>query len=265
MKKINFIPTENKLALDDAASKKRKELKEALLKGKKVAVGITGKPAGPNEKSISFIPTENKLALDDAASKKRKELKEALLKGKKVAVGITGKPTGPNEKSISFIPTENKLAAIAHWYEKDPQLFTAEKTAMEQHFPQFRLERLDDGRLAWVGELNIGIWNNITWTVMAVYDNNHPQAVMGSSVRVYLVQPDIYDIIDHIGWRPTHLLADSEGDIYLCTAEASNIKTGKISTSAVSVILWAVKWLMAFELVMTGDLTKEQFNTHGVI
>ena len=44
-----------------------------------------------------------------------------------------------------------------------------------------------------------------------------------------------------------------------------NIKTGKETTSAASVIAWAVKWLMSFELVLTGDLSQEQFNTHGVL
>ena len=141
----------------------------------------------------------------------------------------------------------------------------AEKAAMNHAFPGFALDKLDDGRLAWVGSLNIGILGDNEWHIMAVYNNNHPEQVMGSSVRVYLIQPDIDELIKDLGWKPFHLLPDSNNQYYLCTAEAGNIKTGKETTSAASVIAWAVKWLMAFELVLTGDLSQEQFNTHGVL
>ena len=73
------------------------------------------------------------------------------------------------------------------------------------------------------------------------------------------------DLIKGLGWRPLHLLMDSNNQLYLCTAEAGNIKTGRENTSAAAVIAWAVKWLMSFELVLTGDLSQEQFNTHGVL
>jgi hypothetical protein len=68
-----------------------------------------------------------------------------------------------------------------------------------------------------------------------------------------------------MGWAPTHLLRDSDNQLYLCTAEADDIKVGKKVTSAASVVGWAVKWLLAFELVLTGDLPKEKFNEHGGI
>ena len=214
-------------------------------------------------KKIISIPS-TRLAADDATLKaKREELKKKLLEGKKVTIAPDGNVTKGDDSSSIVIP-KGKLA-ITQWYEKDPGLLMAEKAAMNHAFPGFALDKLDDGRLAWVGSLNIGILGDNEWHIMAVYNNNHPEQVMGSSVRVYLIQPDIDELIKDLGWKPFHLLPDSNNQYYLCTAEAGNIKTGKETTSAASVIAWAVKWLMAFELVLTGDLSQEQFNTHGVL
>jgi len=211
--------------------------------------------------TLSTIPA-CKLADDEALKRKREELKRKLLEGKKIPISPTGNVTQATEKGGISIPP-GKLATLTHWYERDPGLLAAEKVAMANFFPHFELEKLEDGRMAWTGSLSIGLMGNNFWYIMAVYNNNHPQQVMGSSVRVYLIEPDIQELINGLGWRPTHLLCDSENQLYLCTAEASNIKTGNEVTSAASVIAWAVKWLMAFELVLTGDLSKEKFNEHG--
>jgi len=194
----------------------------------------------------------------------RKTGKEKLLIGKKIPISPTGNVTSGADAGQGISIPAGKLA-VNQWYEKDPGLLSAEKAAMAYAFPYFTLDKLDDGRLAWIGELNIGVMGDTSWNIMAVYNNNHPQQVMGSSVRIYLVDPDINDLIDGMGWTPTHLLRDSNNQVYLCTAEAGNIKTGKAVTSAASVIAWAVKWLMAFELVWTGDLPREKFNEHGGI
>ena len=263
MKKIISIPS-TRLAADDATLKaKREELKKKLLEGKKVTIAPEGNVTKGDDSSSIVIP-KGKLANEDAVLKaKREELKKKLLEGKKVTIAPDGNVTKGDDSSSIVIP-KGKLAII-QWYEKDPGLLMAEKAAMNHAFPGFALDKLDDGRLAWVGSLNIGILGDNEWHIMAVYNNNHPEQVMGSSVRVYLIQPDIDELIKDLGWKPFHLLPDSNNQYYLCTAEAGNIKTGKETTSAASVIAWAVKWLMAFELVLTGDLSQEQFNTHGVL
>jgi hypothetical protein len=254
------------LADDDAALKaKREELKKKLLAGKKIPISPSGSVTQGADDGAGISIPPGKLADDDAALKlKREELKKKLLAGKKIPISPSGSVTqGATEGNGISIPP-GKLA-LNQWYEKSPSLLEAEKAAMAQFFPYFTLEKMDDGRLAWLGELNPGVVGDSTWHIQAVYNNNHPQQVMGSSVRVYLVSPDIEDLMDGMGWTPTHLLRDSNNNVYLCTAEADDIKTGKQVTSAASVIAWAVKWLMAFELVMTGDLPKEKFNEHGGI
>ena len=263
MENMIFIPA-TMMASDDAALKaKREALRDALIKGKKITIASDGDVTKGNDSSSIVIP-KGKLASDDAALKaKREALRDALIKGKKITIASDGDVTKGNDSSSIVIP-KGKLA-VTQWYEKDPGLLMAEKAAMNRYFPGFTLDKLDDGRLAWVGKLKIGILGGNEWYIMAVYNNNHPYQVMGSSVRVYLIEPNIDDLINALGWRPLHLLLDSNNQLYLCTAEAGNIKTGKENTSAAGVIAWAVKWLMSFELVLSGELTKEQFNTHGVL
>jgi len=217
--------------------------------------------------STISIP-KGKLAADDDAilKAKREALKKKLLEGGKITLKKDGSVTNDlGDDSTISIP-KGKLAA--QWYENDPALLEAEKAAMHKCFPGFTLDMLDDGRLYWMGELSPGIYETkfhkkMTYTVMAVYNNNHPQQVMGSSVRIYPVFPDVDELIDMCGFRPYHLLIDSKDNLYLCTNEAGNVATGTTTTSAASVLAWAVKWLMSLELVITGDLSKEMFNEHG--
>lgn len=258
-----IIPA-GKLAMDDAALKaKREALKQSLLQGKKVTIKPDGKVSEGDGSGIN-IPT-GKLASDESAAAKRKALKEALLNSKKVSIKPNGNVSeGENGANLN-IP-KGKLAS--QWYESNPSLLEGEKMAMRKFFPNFTLDKLDDGRLYWMGELNPGIYETKfgvrkTYTVMAVYNNNHPEQVMGSSVRIYPVLPDVDDIINECGFRPYHLLRDSSGNLYLCTNEAGNVKTGSTTTSAASVLAWAVKWLSCYELVLTGDLDKDVFNRHG--
>lgn len=250
--------------MDDAALKaKREALKKSLLEGKKVTIKPDGKVSEGGGTGIN-IPT-GKLAADDAALKaKREALKKSLLEGKKVTIKPDGNVSNGGGTGIN-IPT-GKLAA--QWFETNPSLLEGEKMAMNKFFPGFKLDKLDDGRLYWIGELSPGIYETKfgvkkVYTVMAVYNNNHPEQVMGSSVRIYPVLPDVQDLIDECGFKPYHLLRDSNDNLYLCTNESTDMKTGTTTTSAASVLAWAVKWLSCYELVLTGDLDKDVFNRHG--
>ena len=269
MNRTITIP-QGRFAADDAALKaKREALKKKLLEGGKITLkqdgGVTDE-SGAKDSTIS-IP-KGKLATDDAALKaKREALKKKLLEGDKITLKQNGGVTdesGAKDSTISVPP--GKLAS--QWYEQNPMLLEAEKAAMAKCFPHFTLDKLDDGRLYWIGSLTPGIYETkfhqrMTYTVMAVYNNNHPQQVMGSSVRIYPVLPDVDDLIEKAGFRPYHLLRDSDNNLYLCTNEADNVSTGDTVTTAASVLAWAVKWLSCYELVLTGDLSREKFNQHG--
>lgn len=256
---LKYIPA---CALAGDAAKNadmRQRLAQKLKDGQVVTVGQNGRldPEG------STVVPDGILAnpVDTQLSQMRQRLAQKLRDGQPVPVGSNGRLN--NDSTIST--PRGKLAA--QWYEKNPELLEQECAAMRHcGFSSFELTMLPDNRLAWTGYLEPGILPEKThWQVRAVYNNNHPMQVMGSSVRVYLIHPTIDDLIEILGERPSHLLRDSEGGVYLCTSRAEDVLVGDVSTSAASVLLWAVKWLMCLELVLMGDLTMAEFNKHDGI
>lgn len=219
-----------------------------------------------------LIP-QGRLADDAALAAKRAELKRKLLAGEKITLKKTGNAIGGYGGPSTISIPQGKLAS--QWYDRDPELLEAEKMAMCRSFSNFKLGKLDDGRLYWMGTVTPGIYEtkygiSRTYNLMAVYQQNHPDKRMGSSVYVYPILPDVEELKNEIFQktgvdRIHHILSDSAGQKYLCTAESSDVKVGDTITTAASVIGWAVKWLMSFELVLTGDLPIEKFNEpHGI-
>lgn len=261
-----IIVPPGRFAGEDAAARKRRELRERLCKGQTVNIATSGNAMAQGGEATVEVG-KGKLAGEDAAARKRRELRERLANGKTVNIAPGGKAMADSREATVAVG-KGKLAA--YWYEANPTLLTLEKFAMAHNFPQFTLDKLDDGRLCWVGVLEPGIYESKfgqkrQYHVMAVYDNNHPQQLMGSSVKVYPLMPDIDELIESAGFRPFHLLEDEVGNLYLCTNEAEDQKVGQTKTTAASVLGWASKWLIAFELVLTGDLPLADFNRHGGI
>ena len=260
------IPS-GKLADDDAAKAKREELRQKLLHGQTISLKNNGSATDANGDNSSISIPKGKLADDDAAKAKREELRQKLLHGQTISLKNNGSATDANGDNSSISIPKGKLA-VEQWYEKNPELLALEKVAMKKAFPNFKLETLEDGSLAWIGKLNVGVYESkynvpMEYNVMALYMPNHPHAQMGSSVRIYPILPDVNELIQKCGFRPYHLLRDSNDDLYLCTNEADNQKTGNVVTSAASVLGWACKWFLSYELVMTGDLSVDKFNEHG--
>ena len=214
---------------------------------------------------MNIIVPNGRMAFDPAKLK-RKELAEKIKNGQQIELGRSGNAMG--EEQTAIVAKEGKLAA--QWYEIDPELLEDEKTAMRQIFPQFKLIIVNDPSsrwhncLAWEGTLRPGILEDTAWQVLAIYRPNHPIAQMGGSVCVYLMDPTVEDVISALGKRPFHLINDGEGGQYLCTARQGDISAGHNVgdhvTSAVNTLTWACKWLMAVELVCTGDMTMSEFD-----
>lgn len=264
MKQIVKIPY-GMFAGEDAAARKRAEIRKLLEKQKPIKLKVGGN-AMDTSGDVTLNTPKGIFAGEDAAAKKRRELRERLLKGETVWAGKGGSAMSNGESTIEI--GKGKLAG--QWYDNNPTLLAMEKIAMERNFPQFKLDKLDDGRLCWIGVIEPGIYESKfgvkrQYYLMAVYDNNHPHQQMGSSVRVYPLMPDVNELIEMAGFRPYHLLQDSVGNFYLCTNEAGDQKVGSTTTTAASVLGWATKWLIAFELVLTGDLPLDKFNAHGGI
>jgi len=209
--------------------------------------------------TVINVPS-GKLASEDAASKLRKKLAKDLSDGKPVEISTSGSVTGETGEQKNLKISPGKLAS--QWYQREPQRLEAEKAAMKNFFPEFTLNTMDDGRYYWHGTLNPGIIpDGWAWEVAAVYNHNHPMPVMGGSVRVFLLNPGVEDVIKALGWQPHHLLRCQQDGLYLCTTRSEDMSSGtQYETSAVQTLSWAVKWLTALELVMTGDLSREKFD-----
>ena len=282
------IPPQEMAEIIRKAKEDRERIAKALKDGTRLSIshsGRTGQPGGinipdgANKLAGAQQPSPQDMAeIIRKAKEDRERIAKALKDGTRLSISHTGR-TG-QQGGINIPDGANKLAVVEQWYRKDPSLLVQEKAAMKNAFPYFELITLDDGCLAWEGTLTPGIWRGIdpvkededelmarqTWEVMAVYQNNHPHQQMGSSVKVYLLYPSINIVESLMGVKPHHLLYDNSRDMYyLCTGRAEDVKVGETYTSAATVLAWAVRWLTAFELVMTGDLSKEDFNTPGRI
>ena len=269
MKRKEILKVERvQFAADDAAARKRKEIAERLKNGGTVEIeGNSGElKTSEDAESISgpkLKVDKDKLAADDAAARKRKEIAERLKNGGTVEIeGNSGElKTSEDAKSISgpkLKVDKDKLAVGFYWYEKDADLFAAEKAAMK-NFPNFKLEKLDDDRLCWIGTLNPNGKDGGTWTIMAVYDHNHPHNnTYGGSVKVYSIKPDLNELYTAAGRLP-HVLRDSEGSLYMCTARPEDILVGNISSSAATHIVHAAKWIKLVEDWLEGIIGDEVF------
>lgn len=226
--------------------------------------------AGPESKidnagDGSLFIEKGALAADeeDAAAKKRKKIADLLRRGDPVEiVGTNGEMKTSEDAQNTDGPRlkvdKDKLAAAFYWYERDRELFEAEVESMKV-FPNFQLDKLDDGRLCWVGNLNPNGKSGATWTIMAVYDHNHPHNnTYGGSVKVYSIKPDLKELYTAVGVLP-HILRDSNGVLYMCTARPEDVLVGKVSTSAATHIGHADKWIKLVEDWLEGIIGDEIF------
>jgi len=251
-----------KLAADDAAAKIREQLAKDLREGKPIELASSGDVTKQTGEQTKLVTQPGKLATEnDAAAKIREQLAKDLRDGKPIELASSGDVTKQTGEQTKLVTQPGKLAAF-QWYNREPERLRAEKEAMAHFFPQFKLYKMKDDRYYWHGTLRPGVLpNGWAWEVAAIYNNDHPAPVMGGSVRVVLLKPDIDVIINALGWRPHHLLYSEQDGTYLCTTRAEDISYGsREETTAAQTLTWAVKWLTALELVMTGDLSKELFN-----
>ena len=216
--------------------------------------------------------TEN-AAIKDAAADRRKQLAAQLLRGESVMVTQQGEIRSLSERGeseVAITVPEGKLAAPSslYWYERDPELFQAERAAMNHFFPQFRPDRLPDGRLAWLGSLVSGIpGSQRIWHLQLVYDHDHPHGNgYGGSISVFPIEPDLNALAEQLEESIPHtLLHEPSGELSLCTVAAESFRHGRDhSSTAASALAWAAKWIAAFELWMLGELSTAQFAGHRI-
>jgi len=192
-------------------------------------------------------------AVKDAASARRQQLAAQLLRGEEVMVTQQGAIRPINERGdseVAITVPQGKLAAYSlYWYERDPELFQAELEAMNHFFPQFRPDRLPDGRMSWLGSLASGIPGSARlWHLQLVYDHDHPHGDdYGGSISVFPIEPDLAALRDQLAEPIPHTLRhEATGELSICTVAADSFKHGRNhSSTAASALAWASKWIAA--------------------
>ena len=176
------------------------------------------------------------------------------------------------------------IVSASQWYETNKDLYNAEVAAMRKEFnnPYLQPKFMNDGRMYWVVNTkpNLGKDENgkeyktLKYKLLLVYDADHPKVRYGSSVKVYLVSPSIYELQSYVNRLPgvmpkniPHTLVDSAGVRYLCTADTLNVSDDIMRgiTSAVTSYRFAFRWLTIFELGIRDPATWAKFQRHGEI
>ncbi|MCP9793576.1 hypothetical protein KBZ20_14280 [Vulcanococcus limneticus Candia 3F8] len=212
------------------------------------------------------------MPFQDAAAERRKQLAAQLLRGEEVMVTQQGAIRSADEhdgNEVAITVPEGKLAARSlYWYERDPELLQGEVEAMQHFFPQFRRDRLPDGRMSWLGSLASGVpGSHRLWHLQVVYDHDHPHNdSYGGSINVYPIEPDLASIEAELGEPIPHTLRhQGSGELSICTVEAGAFRSNRNhSSTAASSLAWAAKWIAAFELWMLGELSSRDFAGHRI-
>lgn len=174
------------------------------------------------------------------------------------------------------------VVSADQWYEKNPELLTAEKAAMyDFQGKKARFCILKDGRACWMVHCQPSIAGKDkcycrAYDIALIYDNDHPQARYGSSVKAYLLNPTVDQLQDIVnrtsGVSPKnipHLLRDGNGELYLCSADTRDVSTSLDSaggiTSAATSLRFALRWINIFELGLIDPVTWGKFQRHGEI
>lgn len=174
------------------------------------------------------------------------------------------------------------VVSADQWYEKNPDLLTAEKAAMyDFQGKKARFCILKDGRACWMVHCQPSIAGRDkrfcrAYDIALIYDNDHPQARYGSSVKAYLLNPTVDQLQDIVnrtsGVTPKnipHLLRDGKGELYLCSADTRDVSTSLDSaggiTSAATSLRFALRWINIFELGLIDPVTWSKFQRHGEI
>lgn len=150
-----------------------------------------------------------------------------------------------------------KLAA-QQWYERDPSLLAAEKAAMQHAFPNFQLDKLDDGNLCWIGDLCFNEFGDNP-TVKAVYRSNYPNHLQGCcSIKIYVDNKYVHKILDYFGKLPLPFRHDTGNSILINTFSNDELNESEF-LSAASVMARVVMILSLVEIRMNGELTVDEY------
>ena len=228
-----------------------------------------------------FKPVDKVVVANTAAA--IEALRNQLAGGGETMVNQDGtvlNPADPASRSSvangdGFKPVDKAVVAD-EWYRENPELAELEIQAMEDIHRDANMRFLPNGKMAWEIRIRPVICGQRKdWTLLAVYDSDHPAQRWGGSVKFYPVKPnyeEMQQMVNRSSVTPKtipHLLRDSEEQIYLCTQHRRNIYAGRNSkekvTSAAACLRFAMRWITVFELGLIDQKTWSLFQDHGKI
>ncbi|MDD7409530.1 MAG: hypothetical protein SOV71_00935 [Anaerovoracaceae bacterium] len=179
-------------------------------------------------------------------------------------------------KGDGFKPVDKAVVAAPQWYQTNPQLQKLEIKAMADIHPEAKMGYLPNGRMYWTIRIHpVVCGSRKDWTLLAVYDPDHPQQRWGGSVKFYPVRPnyeEMQQMVNNSSVEPKtipHLLRDEDNQIYMCTQDRNNIKAGHRKgeqvTTAAACLRYAMRWITVFELGLIDQQTWSMFQKHGEI
>ncbi len=267
-------------------------LREQLAGGGETMVNQDGtvlNPADPMSASSlangdGFKPVDKAVVAADTADMIA-ALRDQLVGGDETMVNQDGTVLNPADPSSAsslangdgFKPVDKAVvAAETQWYQTNPALQKAEIKAMADIHPDAKMGYLPNGRMYWTVRLHpVVCGKRKDWTLLAVYDPDHPQARWGGSVKFYPVKPNYNEMMQLVNQsRVTpktipHLLTDEDNQIYMCTQHKDNIHPGthkgELVTTAAACLRFAMRWITVFELGLIDQKTWSLFQEHGKI
>lgn len=174
-----------------------------------------------------------------------------------------------------FKPVDKAVVAI-EWYQTNPQLQKLEIKAMADIHPDAKMGYFPNGKMYWTIRIHpVVCGKRKDWTLLAVYDSDHPQQRWGGSVKFYPVKPNYDEMMQMVNRSKVtpktipHLLRDEDNQIYMCTQDRNNIYAGhnkgeKVTTAA-ACLRFAMRWITVFELGLIDQKTWSLFHEHGKI
>lgn len=225
------------------------------------------------------------VAADSSAADAIAALREQLAGGGETMVNQDGtvlNPADPMSASSlangdGFKPVDKAVvAADVQWYQTNPMLQKAEIKAMADIHPDAKMGYLPNGRMYWTVRIHpVVCGKRKDWTLLAVYDPDHPQQRWGGSVKFYPVKPnydEMMQLVNRSSVTPKsipHLLRDEDDQIYMCTQDRNNISAGQHKgekvTTAAACLRFAMRWITVFELGLIDQKTWTMFQHHGEI
>lgn len=160
------------------------------------------------------------------------------------------------------------------WYQSNPQLQEIEIITMNELYPDAKLGYLPNGRMYWIIIIHPVIFGEEKeWTLLAVYDSDHPHKKWGGSVKIYPVRPnynEMQEMVNKSSVSPKgvpHLMDDDDNQIYLASSTICNREEYKsedeLATLAVTQIRYALRWITIFEVGLVEQKVWSVFSGSG--